>query len=182
MIKKLFLVSSLRCLLIGLITAIGTFGLLFLTSQTANAEDYSSAKITGYAFGYTGADPDYVLTQYDFANHQPGQQCPLGGPEDPTGDWLWGTAIRTNNAVTMRNQQNQPYTKYFFYLHDNGDPNCNGGPAWADLHFGRWKDQYQGICTCTSYNLTKNSCDPGFNSVNNCSDALNFGIHYGYTK
>ncbi len=178
--KRSSLSSIFSCLMTGSISAIVMYILLVVVTIEVNATAYT-ATVTGYAFAYIGADTGHVLTQYDFANHQPGQIC--NGTIDQTGYWPWGTGIRMNNPVTMRNQQNQAFTRQWFYLHDNGDPNCDGGPAWVDLHFGRWKDMYQYSCSCGLNNVPNPVCDPGFNSVNNCYDAIYFGsATRGYTR
>jgi hypothetical protein len=174
--KNRFLHSSVNLIVIGLLAAATFYGLLFATTSVVNATTYN-AHVTGYAFGYIGAHTGHVLTQYDFANH------PAGYCSDPTGNWNWGTSIRMNNPVTMHGQQNNAFTNQWFYLHDNGDVLYKMGLAWADLHFGRWKDQYQGSCTCGAGNVDNPACDPGFNGVNNCYDALNFGNFIrGYTR
>jgi hypothetical protein len=164
-----------RFIVICLIVASTVYASLSFVS-TVRAAHYT-ATVTGYAFGYKGASGQ-VLQQWHFANHPPGTQC--GGQRDPSGDWPWGTKIVMDNPVPQRDQLNNPYTRRAFYLYDNGDSACTQGMYWADLHFGRYKMWWY---TCACPGTPNPACEPGWNGVNNCQDATNFGTGTrGYTK
>ena len=130
------------------------------------------AKVTGYAFASTSAS-GMTLQQNHFANHPPQTMCGNPPIRDWSGDWPWGTQITMANPVTQRTVSNVAYTRRVFYLYDNGDPYCTQGINWADLYFGRYKQNPTSNCTCPG--VSPNSCIAGNNNVNNCTDAVNFG-------
>lgn len=157
-----------RFMAICLVTASIVYGSLSFVS-TARATTYS-ATVTGYAYGLYGA-AGVRLEQYHFANHPPGTMC--DGQRDWSGDWAWGTQITMSTPVSMRNATNTQYYRSVFYLEDNGDPNCVKGMNWVDIHFGRYRYPWWYGCSCSG---TPNPvCDPGWNSVNNCQNAIDFG-------
>lgn len=165
-------------ILFGAITALVTY-LMLSTISVAEASQHYNATVTGYAFGYQGA-AGVTLQQNHVANHAPGTMC--GGQRDWSGDWAWGTRITMDSAVTQHDAVNTTYTRTTFYLYDNGDPTCAKGMNWVDIHFGRYYWNYWS-CSCGTGNVPNPACDPGWNWVNNCNDAWNFGSSTrGYTK
>jgi hypothetical protein len=163
-------------IMICLVTAGLVYASLSFVS-TAYAAHYN-ATVTGYAFGLYGA-AGVKLQQWHFANHPPGTMC--GGQRDSSGDWPWGTRIHMDNSVMQHDAVNNAYYRSNFYLYDNGDPQCQKGLNWADLHFGRYYQWMWSSCCCPG---TPNPvCEPGWNGVDNCQDAINFGSAVrGYTK
>lgn len=153
----------------GSLTLVGTV-------HAAPFASHHNATVSGYAYGYIGA-AGWVLEQYHFANH-PSGTC---DPDDPAGNWPFGTEIEMGEPVTMHDQLNRSYHRYTFYKADRGDPGCGGGWYWADLHFGRYKTYWWHTCYCPG---TPNpACEPGWNGVDNCWDATVWGADtHGYTK
>ena len=146
--------------------------------QVAYAATYY-ASVTGYAFASTSAS-GVTLQQNHFANHPPRTMCGYPPSRDWSGDWPWGTQITMANPVTQKNVNNVAYTRRVFYLYDNGDPYCTQGMNWADLYFGRYKQNPTSNCTCPG--VSPNSCIAGNNNVNNCTDAVNFGSATRYYR
>lgn len=146
-----------------------------LTFENASAGTYTGYW-TGYAMGNRYGASNYEIYQGDFANHPPSYWDPnlqryRGCPNDPAANWAWGTQIYLSSGVSMLDYNSLPQIYHYFYLYDNGDPDCTQGNYWVDVYFGRYR-RSSDSCNCPG------SPSPGYCIVttnNSCTAATNFG-------
>jgi hypothetical protein len=135
-------------------------------SQRASATNYEGTS-TGYAYANDyGANGVYIY-QGHFANHESG----VCDPDDPAGDWPFGTWI-TNispTVVTFDGYGDLTF-RTAMQLEDTGDPTCEKGHYWADWYFGRYLRTGD---TCDCDNGTE-VCWTGW-AVSNCPQAVSWG-------
>lgn len=159
-----------RLLTLIALAAVGVSGFLSAALPGRATTWYSGKTSTGYAFGsWGGAFPGLgELTLGHFANHSTAY-CP-GDPAAswPPGTWIWSLSPHP----TMYQGDGSVVYPTSFMLHDIGNFSCSRGNYWVDLYFGRYKNPGD---TCTCGNATE-LCYISYNYVNNCQDAVVWGI------
>jgi len=134
------------------------------------ATRYTNAPSTGYAFGTIGGASPWMgeLTQGHFANHS-SAWCP-GDPAAywPYGTWIWDFAP----APMMFQGDGMVLWPTAFMLRDIGDPSCFRADYWVDLYFGRYRNPWD-PCSC---NNATEVCYVSYSYVNNCQDAIAWGV------
>ncbi len=131
---------------------------------------YMNVPSTGYAFGSWGGATPWLgeLTPEHFANHSSSWY-----PRDPASYWPYGTWIWDFSPAPMMFQgDGSVMFPTAFILKDIGDPYCQRGWYWVDLYFGRYRNPSD---PCACGNATE-FCYVSQNFVNNCQDALAWGV------